>query len=133
MMIQRLQSTSIVIQLKICLTVTMNQHHFCTTVPPLSGVDLPQNGQLFERYYIRFLLELRERHTFPQNTVQSITTYLYSLLEIIFEMIRTRSSAPYPCRSSPFICANAVFLFMNLLNSNIINVDEQIKKGNFDA
>jgi hypothetical protein len=30
------------------LMVTMNQHHFCTTVPPLSGVDLPQNGQLFD-------------------------------------------------------------------------------------
>jgi len=91
MMIQRLQSISIFIQVKICL---MGQLFDLST---------------FEWYYVRFLLELRERHLLLQNIVQSITTYLYSLLEVILKVIRTHCSTPYLCRSSLVLCVSAVF------------------------
>lgn len=46
----------------------------------------------FEKYYTKFLLELREYHLLPQCIIQSITSYFLSLLCIIEKIIESRAN-----------------------------------------
>ncbi|CAF0724721.1 unnamed protein product, partial [Didymodactylos carnosus] len=51
----------------------------------------------FEKHYTRFLLELREGHLLPQNIVQSITSYLTTLLMVLVKIIEnqvTKTTSP---------------------------------------
>ncbi|CAF4362548.1 unnamed protein product [Rotaria magnacalcarata] len=46
------------------------------------------NLEFFERFYIRFLLQLREGHSLPPNIMQSITCGMLSLIEFIHDLIK---------------------------------------------
>jgi hypothetical protein len=68
-------------------------------LPPTSfrGVVQLDNEQIFdlndfEKYYTQFLLELRECHLLPQNIVQSITSNVLYLLDIVGKLIETKAT-----------------------------------------
>ncbi|CAF3390963.1 unnamed protein product [Rotaria sp. Silwood2] len=42
----------------------------------------------FEKFYLQFLLDLREGHSLPQNIVQAVTSGVKSLIEFIFELLK---------------------------------------------
>ncbi|CAF2057357.1 unnamed protein product [Rotaria magnacalcarata] len=44
-----------------------------------------------QQLYSRFLLEMREQHILPQLVIQSITTYIVNLLDIIVELIEEQA------------------------------------------
>jgi hypothetical protein len=42
----------------------------------------------FEKFYVEFLLNLREGRSLPQNIIQAITFGLRSLIELIHELLK---------------------------------------------
>ncbi|CAF4741019.1 unnamed protein product [Rotaria socialis] len=44
-----------------------------------------------QQLYSRFLLEMREQHILPQLVIQSITTYIVNLLDIVVELIEEQA------------------------------------------
>lgn len=61
--------------------------------PNVSSGDDQLNFQKLARFYTHFLLQLREYHLLPQNVVQSISSDIYNLFEIIVELIKLKVSS----------------------------------------
>ena len=59
----------------------------------LSSDDKKLNFQNLARFYTRFLLQLREYHLLPQNVVQSISSDIYNLLDMIVKLIKLKVSS----------------------------------------
>ena len=70
--------------------------------------------QKIAEFYTRFLLELREYHLLPQKMVQSISSYISTLLDMIIKLIKTKMS------TSTFISINDFDTAFAQINS-IIN------------
>ena len=51
------------------------------------------NFNKLAQFYARFLLELREYHLLPQKVVQSISSRIYTLFDIIVKLIKTKVSS----------------------------------------
>ncbi len=45
----------------------------------------------FEKFYVDFLLNLREGHSLPQNRIQTITSGLKCLIELIHELLKIQN------------------------------------------
>ncbi|CAM4838394.1 unnamed protein product [Rotaria magnacalcarata] len=61
----------------ICVDFDMERNH-----------ETEEELKFFERFYIRFLLQLREGHSLPPNIIQSITCGMLSLIEFIHDLIK---------------------------------------------
>jgi len=76
-------------------------------------------------FYTRFLLELREYHLLPQKIVQSISSYISTLLDMIVKLIKIKTSA------STFILTNdfdTVFAQINSIIKSISKSEHQFLK-----
>ncbi|CAF1420366.1 unnamed protein product [Rotaria sp. Silwood1] len=69
-------------------------------------------------FYTRFLLELREYHLLPQKMVQSISFYISTLLDMIFKLIKTKTS------TSNFISTNDFDTAFAQINSIINSISK---------
>jgi hypothetical protein len=79
----------------------------------------------FAEFYTRFLLELREYHLLPQKTVQSVSFYISTLLDMILKLIKTKTS------TSTFISTNdfdTVFTHINWIINSISKSEYQFLK-----
>ena len=59
-----------------------------------STADEHHGFDKFAQFYTRFLLELREYNLLPQNVVQSISSYICSIFDMILKLIKTKFSSP---------------------------------------
>ncbi|CAF1398356.1 unnamed protein product, partial [Rotaria sordida] len=57
-------------------------------IPSLSGNKKDLDS--FEKFYLQFLLDLREGHSLPQNIVQTVTSGVRSLIEFIYELLKSQ-------------------------------------------
>ncbi len=48
-------------------------------------------GDSIEKFYVDFLINLREGHSLPQNIIQTITSGLKSLVELIHELLKMQT------------------------------------------
>ncbi|CAF1330078.1 unnamed protein product [Rotaria sordida] len=49
-----------------------------------------------QQLYTRFLLEMREQHILPQTIIQSITTYIVNLLDIVVDLVEEQAKKRIP-------------------------------------
>ena len=81
----------------------------------------------FEKYYTRFLLDLREGHLLPQNIIQSITSYFRTMLETLFKIIQ-QQVAPSSAGLIPLADIEKLLLQIKTTISNISKNDYQFSK-----
>ncbi|CAF3993437.1 unnamed protein product [Rotaria magnacalcarata] len=55
-------------------------------IPELS--EAKKNLNSFEKFYLQFILNLREGHSLPQNIIQAVTFGVRSLIEFIYELLK---------------------------------------------
>jgi hypothetical protein len=98
-------------------------------LPPVSFRGLVQldDGRVFdlndfEKHYTQFLLELREGHLLPQNIVQSITSNILYLLDIVSKLLETKAIQPSPDTS--FIPVAVLRSVMSRLRSIIVCISK---------
>lgn len=60
-----------------------------------SGTDQQSGFYTLAEFYTRFLLELREYHLLPQKIVQSISSNVCALLDIIVKLIKQKESSSF--------------------------------------
>jgi len=77
----------------------------------------------FEKFYVDFLLNLREGHSLPQNIIHSITLGFKSLIELIHELLKVKSkSSLIQYHNSITISATNSSILLNDVNEVIANV-----------
>lgn len=77
----------------------------------------------FEKYYVDFLLNLREGHSLPQNIIHTITTGFKSLIELIHDLMKVKiksSSIKYPDTTTISTTDNSALV--SYLNDVVVNV-----------
>ncbi|CAM2701852.1 unnamed protein product [Rotaria socialis] len=67
--------------------------NFDSTVVSIANEQV--NFGRLAQFYTRFLLELREYHLLPQNVVQSISSKICSLFDIIIKLFKTKVSSSF--------------------------------------
>lgn len=79
----------------------------------------PIDLDFFEKFYVDFLLNLREGHSLPQNIIQTITSGVKSLIEIIYELLKMQvANSSTQCQR--LITSSAADDFISLTNVNKI-------------
>ena len=66
-------------------------HQWTIPIPNNSSVDDKINLCTVQQQYIRFLLEMREQHILPQMVIQSITTHIVNLLNIVMNFVEEQA------------------------------------------
>ncbi|CAF1429518.1 unnamed protein product, partial [Rotaria sordida] len=66
-----------------------NQWNTLTT--NISSKDEKINLLTVQQQFIRFLLEMREKHILPQTVIQSITTHIINLLDSVVELVEEQA------------------------------------------
>ncbi|CAF2114746.1 unnamed protein product [Rotaria magnacalcarata] len=95
---------------------------FKEILPPL--LEKHKDLDCFEKFYLQFLLDLREGHSLPQNIIQVITSAVRSLIEFIYELLKSRincSSCKHQ-QTAPFASTTELILFTDLkdVHTNVI-------------
>jgi hypothetical protein len=89
----------------------------------------------FEKFYLEFLLILREGHSLPQNIIQAITTGLKSLIELIHELIKIqikKSSPDYQRITTATSTHDPILLSdVNEVISNVIQIIIDVTKNEY--
>jgi len=57
----------------------------------ISREDEKVNLVTVQQQYTRFLLEMREQHILPQAVIQSITTHIVNLLDIVVNLVEAQA------------------------------------------
>ncbi|CAF4430572.1 unnamed protein product [Rotaria sp. Silwood2] len=70
-------------------------NHLLLNFDPISCsvTDKELDFDKLAEFYTRFLLELREYHLLPQKVVQSISSYICTLFDMILKLIKTKLSS----------------------------------------
>ncbi|CAF4211224.1 unnamed protein product, partial [Rotaria sordida] len=82
----------------------------------------------FEKYYIRFLLDLREGHLLPQNIIKSITSYFTAMLDTLFKIIQHQATQSSTGLLFPLEDIKKLILQIITSVSNITKNDYQFSK-----
>ncbi|CAF4196456.1 unnamed protein product, partial [Adineta steineri] len=76
--------------------------------------------EFFEKFYMDFLLSLREGHCLPQNIIQTITSGLKSLIELIYQLLKMKN------RKTTINSATYDSILLTDVNEVISNITERI-------
>ena len=82
----------------------------------------------FEKYYTRFLLDLREGHLLPQNIIKSITSYFKTMLDALFKIIQHQATQSSTDLLIPLEDIEKLILQIITSISNITKNDYQFSK-----
>jgi hypothetical protein len=81
-------------------------------------------GDSIEKFYVDFLINLREGHSLPQNIIQTITSGLKSLVELIHELLKmqTKNSLIKYQRMVTTTSAKDDSILLTIVNKIISNI-----------
>jgi hypothetical protein len=66
-----------------------------------SFADSKINLYTIQQQYTRFLLEMREEHILPQMVIQSITTHIVNLLDVVMELVQEEAKEENMIQQQP--------------------------------
>ncbi|CAF1301926.1 unnamed protein product [Rotaria sordida] len=75
-----------------------------------------------QQLYTRFLLEMREQHILPQTIIQSITTYIVNLLDIVVDLVEEQAKKKNTSQQP----STAVNVSVNDIRTTIKDIEQAI-------
>ncbi|CAF4094505.1 unnamed protein product [Rotaria magnacalcarata] len=90
---------------------------------------LEKNNDLdsFEKFYLQFLLDLREGHSLPQNIIQVVTSAVRSLIEFIYELLKSSiNCSSFKDQQTASFASTTEFILLTDLKNVFTNVIEKM-------
>ncbi|CAM4849746.1 unnamed protein product [Rotaria magnacalcarata] len=93
-------------------------------IPELS--EAKKNLNSFEKFYLQFILNLREGHSLPQNIIQAVTFGVRSLIEFIYELLKAHiKSSLFVDQRTATRSSTTEFILLTDVNNVFSNVIEK--------